>query len=420
MRKPTYLRRHRRLGETIASPRGARLATASAPATAAAVTTEPAQIGPRSHGAGNSNALQIDDDGDGYGVGSPKGPDADDQDPEVNTTASVLARYGSIEKFLEHKGLKPARIFYLATNGDDSHAGSGHPDRPYRTFARVVPALGPGDLVLFAAGTYKSDHSPAIDLNGTHGKKDKPVVIMAVPGSARGAGRRRALRSAPRPARTWCWRASSSTSPTPAEATASAWSRYGQITLRNMEVKNQFPGVKGMQNLHDLLIERMVIHDNPGEHGIYLGCREDVNSNITVRGCRIYRNAQQGFQHNGRVKNLLLEDNLIHTNGQAGVQLMMGVCDSTIRHNLIFNNAKQGVSFFNYVSSEWDILPYDMHNNVVEDNVIWVGRKDWHDQYNTSEFAAVQFNDSTGAKAPTLSGNIRPSQYSGYKRRAGH
>ncbi len=161
-----------------------------------------------------------------------------------------------------------------------------------------------------------------------------------------------------------------------------------------------------MQNLHDLLIERMVIHDNPGEHGIYLGCREDVNSNITVRGCRIYRNAQQGFQHNGRVKNLLLEDNLIHTNGQAGVQLMMGVCDSTIRHNLIFNNAKQGVSFFNYVSSESDILPYDMHNNVVEDNVIWVGRKDWHDQYNTSEFAAVQFNDSTGAKAPTLSGNI--------------
>ncbi len=147
------------------------------------MTTEPAQIGPRSHGAGNSNALQIDDDGDGYGVGSPKGPDADDQDPEVNTTASVLARYGSIEKFLEHKGLKPARIFYLATNGDDSHAGSGHPDRPYRTFARVAPALGPGDLVLFAAGTYKSDHSPAIDLNGTHGKKDKPVVIMAVPGS---------------------------------------------------------------------------------------------------------------------------------------------------------------------------------------------------------------------------------------------
>ena len=60
-------------------------------------------------GPGCTTATVIDWDCDGYGPGSPLGPDADDQDPSVNTSATALAKYGGTEALLEHLGYHPQR-----------------------------------------------------------------------------------------------------------------------------------------------------------------------------------------------------------------------------------------------------------------------------------------------------------------------
>ena len=59
-------------------------------------------------GQGKTNAFYIDNDGDGYGVASPKGPDADDKDATVNTTASAMAKYGSIDNYVRHWATIPS------------------------------------------------------------------------------------------------------------------------------------------------------------------------------------------------------------------------------------------------------------------------------------------------------------------------
>ncbi|HDI06582.1 MAG TPA: hypothetical protein ENF39_01090, partial [Candidatus Aenigmarchaeota archaeon] len=75
----------------------------------------PAYAGSQSYnpiGKGCTNAFYIDKDCDGYGVASPLGVDADDNDPEVNTPETVIAKYGTLENFLHHLGYYPDRIFY--------------------------------------------------------------------------------------------------------------------------------------------------------------------------------------------------------------------------------------------------------------------------------------------------------------------
>ena len=55
---------------------------------------------------GCTNAFYIDTDCDGYGVGygvGMKGPDADDHDATVNTSANVISKYGTMEAFIKQK-----------------------------------------------------------------------------------------------------------------------------------------------------------------------------------------------------------------------------------------------------------------------------------------------------------------------------
>src|ERR1035438_5026570 len=73
-------------------------------------------------GQGCTTVYHIDKDCDGYGVGPTTittdpnplfGPDADDNDATVNTPASVLTKYGSINAFLTHLGYPTNRVFYI-------------------------------------------------------------------------------------------------------------------------------------------------------------------------------------------------------------------------------------------------------------------------------------------------------------------
>lgn len=316
------------------------------------------------------NVHYIDRDGDGYGVAAPKGPDADDNDPHVNTYESAIAKYGSLEKLLNHLGYYPTRIFYNETKPS---------------------TYQPGDMVIYRAGEYQKVTLP----NETSGTAEKPVVMLAMPGE------RVVLHHS--------YSAISGNSSTQHivfdgfEIDGKKTAYVGvdihfvhDITLKNLFVHDVDKwGIRGFQDFKNVLIEDSVVRDTVQEHGIYLGSRDYPGSNVIIRGSRLYGNGRHGFQWNGRVTNLTLEENIIHSNNLGGVSLINGVSDSIVKNNLIFNNNKQGIIFYDYDDSNSSILPYDQNNNLVENNIIWGGKYSWNGKDNPNYYAAILFNDAT-------------------------
>ena len=271
-------------------------------------------------GKGCTNAYYIDKDCDGYGVASPLGPDADDNDPEVNTPQTVIAKYGNLTNFLHHLGYYPDRVFYIATDGNDDTGEVNNINRPYKTWETVNSLLQPGDAVIFREGNYNYLGNYAIPCSNLNGTADKPIIIMTYPGEkviidAISAGIQ-------------VWESSYLTFDgfildNTENNLGNGLNMHlaNNIVFRNIEAKHHSIGFKAAQDLHNILTEGCVFHDNIYSHGVYLGARDLPNSNLTLRNCIIYRNGRHGIQHNGRVTNLVLENNIIHSNDMGGISL---------------------------------------------------------------------------------------------------
>jgi len=354
-------------------------------------------------GKGCTNAFYIDKDCDGYGVASPLGVDADDNDPEVNTPETVIAKYGTLENFLHHLGYYPDRIFYIATNGDDDTGEVDNINKPYKTWNKVLSFLQPGDLVIFREGIYNYLGTYGIEVKSSlHGTLDKPIVVMTYPGE-------KVIIDGPDGGIYLMFSDNSKPSYLTfdgfiLENTQGSWGHgfdahfISHIILRNLEVKHHSSGIYIMHDLHDLLIENCVVHDNTHSHGFYLGCTYGwpTNTDITVRNCIMYRNGRHGFQHNGRVKNLILENNIIHSNELGGISLIkLGDYNPTaiVRNNLIFNNNKQGIVLFIYEASTEPA--YTIANTKIINNLIWVGKYKSVGEGTISSHA-ITMNDVTG------------------------
>jgi len=344
----------------------------------------------------------IDADGDGYGVASPLGPDADDSDASVNTPESVRQKYADIADLLKKLGYTPKRIFYIAPGGSNRTGRADDPAKPFASWESVSGRVRAGDVVLLREGAYKDKYPlSCVKLSG---KAESPIVIAAFPGEKVVLDATEKSLAVDR-CRHLVFDGFTLTNSAGTLGKGIGMKFSSNITLRNIESTRHYWGWIGMQDLHDILAERCVFHDNPHEHGIYLGAREKPNTNLTVRKCLMYRNGYHGIQHNGRVQGLLLEDNVIHSNGLAGVSLIMGVSDSVVRNNLIFNNNKQGIVFYTYDDRSAAIRAYDQCRNVVAGNIIWVGRHSWNGRQRTGEYAAILFNDVTAAQKVRMEQN---------------
>src|SRR5262249_37418623 len=131
---------------------------------------------PVSIGKGCTTAFYIDKDCDGYGVamrsdsdygpGNVSGanystakigdlPDADDNDPTVNTVASWRTKYGSgpsdeslatLQAFLlASRGYNPSRVFFIdSTNGDNSTGVVNDITHPFHDSDFLNPTLSDG------------------------------------------------------------------------------------------------------------------------------------------------------------------------------------------------------------------------------------------------------------------------------------
>ena len=323
-------------------------------------------------GPGCTTATMIDWDCDGYGPGSPLGPDADDQDPAVNTLATALAKYGSTAALLAHLGYRPQRRIYIAIDGNDAHGRPDDEARPYRSWEHVGEMVKAGDAVIWRAGTYP-DH-PVLATSGTTAK---PIVLMAYPGE-------KVILDQRLNGIEFVGQSNIVIDGLILQNTVNGLGEgvfFGDpssnVTFRNVEVRQRARGMLGMNGLANILIEHSVFHDTTLEHGIYLGAREKPNSNITLRHNLIYGASYNGFQHNGRVTGMVVESNIIHSNTLSALSFTEGVSDTVVSDNLMFGNGRNCLVLFDYPGDHAShIDPWDQKNIAFVNNTCWVGGKD--------------------------------------------
>jgi len=359
---------------------------------------------------GSVNVYAIDRDGDGYGLGCPLGPDADDNDPTVNTYASALKKHGSDQAILTHRyGFGVRRILYVSPTGSDSTAVAGDAGKPFATAEAALRQAQPGDAVILRAGTYKAVGTNVINLNNLHGTSTSPIVIAGMPGERvvlDTAGNDDSCIKVENCSHLIIDNFLLDNTGQSGMGRGMTMTYCHNILVQQSESRNHFWGVIAMQDLHNITWDNLLVHDNTGEHGLYIGARELPDSHITISNSVIYGNHWQGIQLNGRVSNATLENNIIHSNGQAGIQFIQGVSNSLVRNNLIFNNGKQGIVLYMYDSSDPNIAPYNQTGNLFEYNTVWVGElAPPGGEWGPGIYDAVLFNDSTSGQRGSLANN---------------
>ena len=392
-----------------------------APSSEAGKTTTSAPT-PIVLGPGKTTATCIDKDGDGYGLGPgcANGPDADDNDSSVKTAQDIIAKYGSMRAFLNHHiqetlgdpNYSVHKILYVdAAHGKEFGARANDEKHSHRS---VPTYLKSGDVVLFRAGDY-----PRMSPHGS--SSGFPVVYMAYPGEvvrvdassyeafnlinahglvldgfliyssyARGGAQ--------------CVSGGSEVSKPVANPP------FHDVIIQNFDCANCTRGLHIINGLLNLVIQDSVLHDMPygtGTHPVYLGSAGAPSRNVTVRRNLIFNSGIEGngFQFNGRVTNLVVDSNIIYNSQGAGISLLQGVSNSLITNNLVFNHSNGGIKIMDYYAGDPHLLAYDQTGNVIENNTIWQGLKDWHDGDGISSSPIYVFH-AGGLKTGNLGNNI--------------
>jgi hypothetical protein len=346
------------------------------------------------NGLGNSTLTCLDVDGDGYGVGPGcAGPDADDNDPTVQTAAQAIAKYGTLSSFLVHLGYTPNRIWYLDPAGHDASGIVNSASSPFLTYGAINGLVAAGDMVMLRNGWNGRITPPS-------GSSGNPIVIMSYPGeqavldATNGQGETITIQST-----SWLtvdgvkFRAGACMNGGTvgmAYGNGSSVSTFHNNIFRHIDAGEGGCGLAGLfaaNGLLNITVEYSVFHDNDCgggscQHGIYFGSNDVVSSNVTIHRNLFFNNAWNGIHFNGRVTNLIVEQNVIYNVGVAGISFQNGVSSSFVRANVIFNGGGKGVDIDNYESGQCygilpgsgvnPICPYDQTNNLFENNTFYM------------------------------------------------
>ncbi|HEY4363994.1 MAG TPA: right-handed parallel beta-helix repeat-containing protein [Bryobacteraceae bacterium] len=244
-----------------------------------------------------------------------------------------------------------AATYYVATTGNDSHAGST--SQPWKTLQHAVDTIKPGDTILVEAGTYAGCRI------GKAGTQSAPKTLEAAPNAT-------VLINKPGASN----KHNSIVEIEDFDSTMTDWviagfeisgsPKYGvdvrvtnRITVRNNHVHNS-----ALTGIFTAFSNYVLIQgnesDHNGEHGIY-----QSNSSVypTIRGNKSHHNASAGIHMNGDISEqpgnglvqfATVEDNIIWENGLKGGSGINcdGVDSSLIRNNLLYNNHASGISLY--------------------------------------------------------------------------
>jgi len=368
-------------------------------------TDVPSVYGPKAAGAwpttfsyivgqGCTTVYHIDNDCDGYGVGPTTitndpnplfGPDADDTDATVNTSASVITKYTTINSFLAYLGYPTSRVFYIdPVNGVDT-GGCGTVTSPCQHFSysAIGTTLNDG-----AGGTvvYRSSTSAGIQICTGGGcyyphasSSGSPVVIMAYPGEQVTF----LTAQAPLNGGGGSYNASTNVIFRGFSLVASGLGNgYGvigswvqNVTLQNSELAGWSMAVQFAAGSQNSTITQNLFHDI-SEHAIYpvtgdssqgvyssglLNCsgwtwqtnntsyNPHFNFN-TTNNVMLYVGSGgfDAIHYNGEICTGLISGNIVVAGGGTGIGLQDGNQNVTVSNNLIANNSSAQILFYVY------------------------------------------------------------------------
>lgn len=355
-------------------------------------------------GRGSSTYTCVDQDGDGYGTGTGcLGPDADDQDPTVNTTASAIAKYGTILAYVQHLGYFPGTIWYISPSGNDS-TGNGTVGNPYLTCAGALGngSFATGDMIMMRNGNFANSPCTLSSFPSQMGTSGHSNIILAYPGelpsfTGNGSGMGMINTS---------WQIvdgiqfagpySTDHNINGGSFNLTFTSTFHNNIFRHIHSYNATVSDFQVQNgLVDVLLENNSFHDPNGQHTFYMGSNETPGKNVTVRNNLNYNTGPFQFtcgQFNGRVTNYVNDSNLNYQCQVAGVSLLEGVSYSFIRNDQIVNIVQNAIALSNYSGNCSDFgqggfasyktaeagatCPFNQVGNVFENNTIYLTGKD--------------------------------------------
>lgn len=359
----------------------------------------PAQVA-EAIGMGCTTAYFIDKDCDGHGVGVKSDsayrldgvvvdipgdmPDADDMDPDVNTTETWQAKWGTdnagMVRFLqERKGFhNTSRIFYVALDGDDATAVINDPGHPFKTGGAVERLVRDrqGGAIIYRGGDWGTKKLLYGGVAPT-GSPGHPLYVMVYPGervitsnTIGGGG-------------------------TPGDAIGDiTWDEFtfrsGTLTLgdpvsyndssRVGLINNDFIGWHQVffgNHTRDVIIEQNLFRQFAA-HSVYfaqatpLGADPPLDANGDTdfdAAEKLYRKRLVGgggpsfrgkmrnnvsynsgasgydpFHLNAYMTGMLIDGNIITYSGGASIGLQTGVYDATMTNNVIFDNGRDSIT----------------------------------------------------------------------------
>jgi hypothetical protein len=367
-------------------------------------------------GPGHTTAACRDDDGDGYGVGDcPNGPDADDADPSVNTTESVLSKYGSISAFLLHLGYSPGGAVYVSPTGNDKTCARqkdiGVTTSPCATHTKAESLLHSGDVLFWRGGTY-TETKTIFAIGGT---ASHATIYMAYPGekpildySAQGD------RDGFRGDGFSYYTLDGLVFKGPSNGYGLATQQYAAVagvTVRNTEVNRFYDNVFFMNNMTGTLIEHSVFRnaDINGEHNLYIGNSANPSPNLTIRNNIIYAAGEGGGHNihlNGRFPNATVSGNIMYQALNSCLGLQMGVSHSLFENNICFTTSGHSPIFlYDYQDSNPLIKPYDQNYNTFRNNTFYYDGAYYHAGYVACDQRAYWVRDGSDAGGHDLGHN---------------
>ena len=343
----------------------------------------------------------IDWDCDYYGTGSLVGPDADDSDPTVNTSASALAKYSTTAGILSHLGYSPTSIWYISPTGNDSTCAANDITKPCATwYPGVYPHMGPDVAVLWRAGTYTE-----VETSTPGGTSGHPCYFMAYPGE------NVVLNFAGAP-QNGLNIGGDSYLVLDGITYNGGYDGYGinytsytvqqGLVIRNIRIIGFYDNMTLWTGGVGTLIEKDLLGPTiaGGEHNIYITGHPTTATDTIFQDNVIFGSGEAGhnIHFNGAFTGSIVRRNIMINAQIECVSYQSGVSYGLMENNLCLSTARNPIFIWDYYqTSENDIFALDQNHNVFRNNTFYLTGTDYVSGTSACNYGTQWVNDQSQA-----------------------
>jgi len=273
-----------------------------------------------------------------------------------------------------HLGPIPADAHYVSTTGSDSAAGTK--TAPWRTLAKAIASVGPGETVVIEPGSYGARGTTTyFSSAGTAGApvtfRGNPAAPMPqILGHARVDASYQRLNYLLFDGPTGPVKAPTADNPDGEQVQVSIYgTAVNGVEISDSEIRNSgwHAGIYA-STANDVRITGNYIHDNGdfadpvqanASHGIYFSSGSGLIANNVIE-----HNVARGIQLYTNPHDLLIANNTVVANGKSGIQFGTETTNSIAVNNLVAYNGEYGIRSASLTGT----------GNVVQRNLVWGNR----------------------------------------------